>query len=239
MMRYGKYSILVILLVTAQACAPDYFSAQKTAERRKAVELREAAEAGDAEAQLNLGVCYANGTGVSQDLDQAALWFRKAAEQGHVKGQFALGHCYTYGDGVPKDMMQAAEWFRKAAEQGHADAQSSLGLIYSDCAEVYADCEGITEDIPQAVAWFRRAAVQGNGFSMRILGGLYARSEEFPKDLISAYQWCDLATKHGWDSKELLERMDELAKQMTPEQMAEAKQRTEAFVPEREGGGES
>ena len=36
-----------------------------------------AAEQGDAKAQFNLGVRYANGEGVPKDASQAVTWFRK------------------------------------------------------------------------------------------------------------------------------------------------------------------
>ena len=37
---------------------------------------------GYAVAQCNLGVCYANGRGVSKDMEEAVKWLRLAAEQG-------------------------------------------------------------------------------------------------------------------------------------------------------------
>jgi TPR repeat protein len=43
---------------------------------------RKAADGGNAAAQYNLGVMYANGRGVSKNDAQAVAWFRKAAEQG-------------------------------------------------------------------------------------------------------------------------------------------------------------
>ena len=75
------------------------------------------ANAGDAEAQLNTGVLYANGQGLPQDYLQAAYWFRKAAEQGVFAAQNNLGVCYEKGLGVPKDQAEADKWFRKAAKQ--------------------------------------------------------------------------------------------------------------------------
>ena len=42
---------------------------------------RKAAEQNDADAQNNLGVCYANGQGVAKDEVEAVKWYRKAAEQ--------------------------------------------------------------------------------------------------------------------------------------------------------------
>src|SRR5205823_5356940 len=64
---------------------------------------QKAAEQGNANAQFNLGVCYAKGTGISKDAKQAVYWYWKAAEQGEVKSQMNLGVCYTNGTGVPKD----------------------------------------------------------------------------------------------------------------------------------------
>ena len=49
--------------------------------------LRTPAEQGDAEAQFNLGVMYANGEGVTQDDKEAVKWYRLAAEQGNAEAQ--------------------------------------------------------------------------------------------------------------------------------------------------------
>ena len=63
-------------------------------------EWRPFAEQGDAEAQYNLGVMYANGEGVPKDDAEALKWYRKAAEQGFAKAQLNLGVMYTNGEGV-------------------------------------------------------------------------------------------------------------------------------------------
>lgn len=89
------------------------------------------AKSGDAEAQNNLGLLYANGEGVAQDIKQAAEWYRKAAAQGHAEAQVKLGMMYDLGYGVAQDYKQALEWIRKAAVQGHAKAQYNLGFMYS------------------------------------------------------------------------------------------------------------
>ena len=50
-------------------------------------ELKEKAEEGDSEAQVNLGWCYFNGLGIDRDYKKAASWFQKAAEQGDAKAK--------------------------------------------------------------------------------------------------------------------------------------------------------
>jgi TPR repeat protein len=61
------------------------------------------AEQGDASAQYNLGVMYANGYGVPQDYAEAVRWYRLAAGQGNAKAQYNLGLMYYNGEGVPQD----------------------------------------------------------------------------------------------------------------------------------------
>ena len=52
--------------------------------------FREQAEAGDAEAQFNLGVMYHTGDDVPQNNGRAVYWFCKAAEQGYAGAQYNL-----------------------------------------------------------------------------------------------------------------------------------------------------
>ncbi len=47
-------------------------------------DYRRSAEAGDAEAQYQLGLCYKTGTGGAiEDADEALLWLGKAVDQGN------------------------------------------------------------------------------------------------------------------------------------------------------------
>ena len=65
------------------------------------------AEQGNAAAQSNLGVMYANGEGVPEDDAEAVRWYRLAAEQGYAAAQFNLGFMYANGEGVPEDDAEA------------------------------------------------------------------------------------------------------------------------------------
>ena len=88
-----------------------------------------AAEQGYADAQFNLGLMYANGEGVPQDMEQAVELFKKAAEQGHVDAQNNLGAMYFTGEGVARDEKKAIQWFEKAAAQGNQEARANLDAI--------------------------------------------------------------------------------------------------------------
>ena len=81
-----------------------------------------AAEQGDAEAQLRLGVMYANGEGVLKDPAEAIRWYRLAAEQGHASAQYNLGVMYANGQGGPQDFLLAHMWFNIAGSNGSVEA---------------------------------------------------------------------------------------------------------------------
>jgi TPR repeat protein len=69
-------------------------------------------------AQNNLGLVYAEGTGVAKSDAAAVVWFRRAAEQGLPDAQYNLGLAYDLGRGVSTDHSAAAIWYRKAVRQG-------------------------------------------------------------------------------------------------------------------------
>jgi len=164
-------------------------------------EFRNAAEQGDAMAQLNLGLCYYDGTGLHKDKTEAAKWFRKAAEQGNAMAQFYLGGCYVTGGGVPKDGTEAAKWWRKAADQGLADAQYTLGLCYYNG-------DSVPKDETEAVRWFRKAAEQGNALAQYNFGVCYYNGDGLPKDETEAVRWFRKAADQGYEeAKAILSKL--------------------------------
>ncbi|MCP5184948.1 MAG: caspase family protein [Pseudomonadales bacterium] len=74
----------------------------------------EAAQAGDAEAQTNVGEIFEKGLGAEPNFEAAMLWYRKAAEQGYTRAQFNIGTLYEMGLGVPADKVEALNWYRRA-----------------------------------------------------------------------------------------------------------------------------
>ena len=80
---------------------------------------RQAAEQGEAEAQYNLGLMYANGRGVPENDAEVVKWFRIAAEQGFAPAQNDLGLMYANGTGGPQDDVLAYAWLNLAVEQGN------------------------------------------------------------------------------------------------------------------------
>jgi TPR repeat protein len=88
--------------------------------------LQKLAEAGDADAQWQMGVRYHDGEGVAHDDAQAVQWFQLAAEQGNVAAQGALGAYYWRGRGVPADLSRAYFWSAIAMAQGDEMSKSRI-----------------------------------------------------------------------------------------------------------------
>ena len=114
-------------------------------------DLRKAAEAGNPDAQNQLGIFYSEGL---QDYVQAKRWFEKAAEQGHAGAQVNLGTLYLQGKGAPQSDQMALSWFRRAAQKQDALAFAKLGLMY-------ALGRGVTQDYVKAHMWYNLSATHG------------------------------------------------------------------------------
>jgi hypothetical protein len=85
--------------------------------------LKPYAEAGDAEAQYNIGWMYLNGYGLAMNDSLALEWWQRASEQGYTDASFSIAMLYSLGEGkVKKNMDKAIEYYLMAVEDGHEDA---------------------------------------------------------------------------------------------------------------------
>ena len=188
--------------------------------------LRELAEAGDAEAQTELGERYEDGRGVGRDYAVAVSWFQRAAEQGHAPGQAALGFMYDTGRGVEQDDAEAVRWFRRSADLRHARGQHNLGVMYREgrgverdyeeavrwfrraaeqgnalgqasLGSMYRDGRGVEQNAREAIRWFRRSADQGNSYGQAYLGWMYENGRGVQRDRVEAVRWYRRAAEQG------------------------------------------
>ena len=127
--------------------------AWQSADYARAVAIwRPLAEAGDADAQFNLGQAYRLGRGVKIDLGSAQTWLERAATQGHVDAQTTLG-LLLFGNG---NQAAGARWLKQAAEKGDARAM----LIYGTAL---FNGDGVAQDRVLGYAYVSRASAQGLG----------------------------------------------------------------------------
>jgi TPR repeat protein len=144
-----------------------------------AVFIREAAEAGSAEARARFGQMLLDGDGVERDPAEALRWFERAARQGHVEAANMVGRCHDLGWGTPVDKAMAAAWYRQAAARGFVWA------IYN-YATLLALGEGVAQDRPQALALFRRAAAAGNAKAINFVGSFHEDGWVVERDMAEA-----------------------------------------------------
>jgi TPR repeat protein len=121
-------------------------------------------------------------------------------------------------------------WWRKAAEQGHANAQNLVGVSY-------ATGDGVPKDTIQALAWYTKSAEQGLADAQYNLGMKYWTGDGVPRDFVTAYMWFNLAAAQGSqggkgsNGSQILR--DDLEKEMTPAQIAEAQKLSREWKPKK------
>ena len=225
------------------------------ADELKALKAR--AGQGDADAQLELGLRFRDGSGVPKNIVEAVEWLRKAAEQENTWAQTSLAAIYESGVGIEKNLPEAVKWERKAAEQGNPVAQIGFGLWFYQGTGVeqdyvqsakwfrkaadqdwamaqhrlgmmYLDGKGVVKDSSEAVKWFRKAAEKGNEASQYMLGFVFYKGDGVPKDYVQAYKWLSLAAAQGVEAA--TQGLQELEQQMTPEQIAEGQRLAREFM---------
>lgn len=163
---------------------------QSTLPNDEIAALTKRAEAGDADAQDQLGVKYVTGNGVPQDFNKAFKWFQKAALQGHAVAQHNLAYMYGTGKGTPLDDNQAFEWYQKSALQGFSGSQYEIG-------ERYLLGNGVPQDFVNAFNWLQKAALQGDAQAQWRVGAMYRNGRGVAKDSSKAFEWYQKAAAQG------------------------------------------
>jgi uncharacterized protein len=148
------------------------------------------AEAGDADAQHNVGVLHEQGLGVAQDLAAAAQWYRRAAENGSPASAFNLANLYRGGQGVEADLERAAALYAAAAEAGHPESINNLGAMLLEGI-------GVERDEAQAAQLFALGAERGVVRSMRNLAFLYEEGRGVERNPMQAALLYRAAAERG------------------------------------------
>jgi TPR repeat protein len=106
----------------------------------KAREMLAKAAETNAEAEYQLGLMLANGTGGAKDDAGARSLFEKAAAQNHPGALEQMGEFSEEGRGGPKDSTAAKAYYQKAAELGDEDAKKALKRM--ECPYAIKDKRG-------------------------------------------------------------------------------------------------
>jgi TPR repeat protein len=157
---------------------------------RVAAFVREAAEAGSAEAQARFGQMLLDGDGVARDPAQAFAWFERAARAGHLEAANMVGRCYDLGWGVRTDKRKAAIWFRQAAARGLTQAKYNY-------ATLLALGHGIEQDRATALALFEEAAAEGFAKAHNFVGSFHEDGWVVARDMAEAARRYAIAAAGG------------------------------------------
>ena len=126
--------------------------------------LTEAADAGDAESQLQLAQIYENGSlALPADPEAGLKYLRLAAEGWLAKAQIYLGNSYDYARfGLTEDDVVALEWYRRAADQGDEAGNFKVGEFYENA---YG---GLDHDEEKAKEFYAKGGDAGAGAVWRL-----------------------------------------------------------------------
>ena len=155
--------------------------------------LRQAIDCGEADALELLAQCYASGTGVAWDLQEAERLLIKWAMQGDGETKLSLALRYKKGIDVSKSLYNAQRWLERAQQAGAPNALNRLA------AE-----QGIeklhTGLLAQAVKTFtqtRARAQQGDPEAQNRIGILLTSGHGAKQDYMLAAAWFRMAAEKG------------------------------------------
>lgn len=161
---------------------------------------RKAADKGSTSAMVELGVLFANGTGVAADQAQARALFQRAAQAGNPRGATNLAALSGSG-GTPADPVEARSLLQQAAAGNSAEAQFELGVML-------ANGTGGPKDDVGARAMFAKAAAQNHAAALEWLGAFEEAGRGGPTDKAAAKAEYERAVALGDDNaKAGLERL--------------------------------
>ncbi|TVR09538.1 MAG: hypothetical protein EA385_06835 [Salinarimonadaceae bacterium] len=154
-----------------------------------------AAEAGDIDAMIDLGVWYGRGyvrpfNSFRKDIELSEHWLRKAAEAGSRHAMSFLAKFYENESGPLYNIDEAVNWHRKAAEAGNKISMFDLGFMYMIG-------NNVAQDIAEGMRWIRKAAERGYPAAMANVGGWYHQGNIITQDFRQAAFWYRKAADAG------------------------------------------
>ena len=179
------------------------------------------AEQGYADAQLKLAYLLEEGTGGTQNIPQALVWYEQAAKQEQPDAQYRLGRLHQMGLITGKPDYELAQKYYAQASARFAPAAIAAGFMhetvddnyhqalrdYSQAAEMndavaqfdlalmYEQGKGMAPDARRAETLYLAAANQGHVQAMVQLAGLYLSGALGARDESNALFWYQKAAE--------------------------------------------
>lgn len=155
------------------------------------------ANAGDAAAQFNMGVMYANGLGVDRDMGVAMDWWEASARQLHVRAAHNLALAMLAGEprdgsreGGEPDTTAILRYLKIGADAGYPNSEYTLGKLY-------AEGVGVEKDPRRAAELFLSASIKGFAKAQYNLGKIYRDGTGMKADSGLSLFWFAEAAERG------------------------------------------
>ena len=153
-MKKTIITLLLTVLISTSASSQEITYSQ---------ELVNLANAGYAEAQTALGLCFEQGRGTVKNINLATVWYDKAAyDHNDPNGMINLGRIRLHGPEGLQDYDEAFKLLTKAAKHKSTSnyRQSSALFHLSYC---YKDGKGTKKDVKKAIELLLKATIPYNG----------------------------------------------------------------------------
>ena len=163
----------------------------------------EFANAGNTQAQQNLGYMYMVGQGTKVDYDEAMKYFRIVYQKDPVAG-LSIAYMMELGLGMPQNLIESTKIYQELSQKGYVDAHISLGWKY------FKGGEGVDKNHAEALRLFQLAERESKEYhSLRQalygVGYVYFYSETL-KNQEEGIKYMRLAAEQGDDlAKQFLE----------------------------------
>lgn len=177
-----------------------------------------AAEAGNTNAALLLGLMYDRGVAVKASQNDALKWYKKAAL--NPVTAFVLGTYYGQGIGVAKDLEKSKTLLQQAADANFGYAHLNLAILKQQqhedflpnlnqalalgnntagllLADYYLSLANNDQQMKQAHEIYQYFAERGDKVAQLKLAYLYEQGLGGPVDMVNAEKWYGLAAKQG------------------------------------------
>jgi len=152
----------------------------------------QAADIGNVEAMMYLGVMCGNGQGTPVNYEMAYAWFSKAADAGETQAMNNIGLCILRA-AASSELSPGPELVSQGRRSGNGEAMFNTGVMYRDGL-------GVPVNNREAMKWFRRASEAGDLLGTNEVGVLYQKGLGVEVDYGEAMNWYRKAADSGSDS---------------------------------------
>lgn len=128
-----------------------------------------------------LAACLYHGTGMAQNLNDAASLWKEAAHMGVAESQFHLSQCYQFGKGVPLNPAKQVKWLKKALRTNPNNTDALIAL-----ATCFLTGRGVSQNAAEAFDLLTTAARLGSSEAIVKRALCYLRGCGVPQHIQTA-----------------------------------------------------